>query len=126
MKIFRLHIWKKLFIIKVAQRGGERPVHGDIQGQTGPGSEQPDGAVDVPLHCKGIGQDSTEDSMILFCDFKWLFFQGHSRGDTQKDRGQNPYLPEISGTFAIDPRGNQDSFPRYFEEKTADSLILKY
>ena len=27
---------------------------GDIQGQAGPGSEQPDGAVGGPVHCRGV------------------------------------------------------------------------
>ena len=29
----------------------------DFEGQAGPGSEQPDGAVHVPFHCKGVGLD---------------------------------------------------------------------
>jgi len=28
-----------------------------IQGQTGQGSEQPDVAVGVPAHCRGVGLD---------------------------------------------------------------------
>ena len=28
-----------------------------IQGQAGPGSEQPDLAIDVPVHCRGVGLD---------------------------------------------------------------------
>ena len=38
---------------QVAQRGGG--VLGDIQGQAGWGSEQPDVAVDVPVHCREVG-----------------------------------------------------------------------
>jgi len=32
------------------------PVPGDVQGQAGQGSEQPDVAVCVPVHCRGVGQ----------------------------------------------------------------------
>jgi len=42
---------------QVAQGGGGCPVHADIQGQAGPGSEQPIGAVGVPVHCRGVGLD---------------------------------------------------------------------
>jgi len=42
---------------QIAQRGGGCPLLGDIQGQTGQGSEQPDLAVDVPVHCRGVGLD---------------------------------------------------------------------
>jgi len=38
-----------------AQRGGGYPVPGAIQGQARRGSEQPDLAVGVPVHCRGIG-----------------------------------------------------------------------
>jgi len=38
-----------------AQRGGGCPIPGDIQGQAGWSSEQPDVAVDVPVHCRGFG-----------------------------------------------------------------------
>jgi len=37
------------------QRGGGSPSLGDVQGQAGPGSEQPDLAVDVSVHCRGVG-----------------------------------------------------------------------
>ena len=37
----------------VAQRGGGNPIPEDTQGQAGPGSEQPDLAVGVPVHCRG-------------------------------------------------------------------------
>lgn len=33
------------------------PDIGDIQGQDGLGSEKPDLAVDVPVHCAGVGLD---------------------------------------------------------------------
>ena len=39
-------------LAQVAQRGGGCLVPGDIQGQAGWGSEQPDVAVDVPVHCR--------------------------------------------------------------------------
>jgi len=32
------------------------PVPGDIQGQVGQGSEQPDLAIDVPVHCRELDQ----------------------------------------------------------------------
>jgi len=35
----------------------EVPSLGDVQGQAGPGSEQPDVAVGVPVHCRGFGLD---------------------------------------------------------------------
>ena len=44
-------------LLLVAQRCGRRPILGDIQGQTGPGSEQLDLPVDVPVHCEGVGVD---------------------------------------------------------------------
>jgi len=40
---------------QVAQRGGRYSIPGNIQGQTGQGSEQPDLVVDVPAHCRGVG-----------------------------------------------------------------------
>ena len=39
---------------QVAQRGGRYLVPGDIQGEAGPGSEQPDLAVDVPVHWREL------------------------------------------------------------------------
>ncbi|CAM9606915.1 unnamed protein product, partial [Bubo scandiacus] len=33
-------------------RGGRCPIHGNIQGQAGWGSEQPDRVEDVPAHCR--------------------------------------------------------------------------
>ena len=36
------------------QGGGRYPVPGDIQGQAGWGPEQPDLAVDVSVHCRGV------------------------------------------------------------------------
>ena len=44
---------------QIIQRGGGCPIPGDIQGQAGPGSEQPDLAVDIPGHCWGVGLDDT-------------------------------------------------------------------
>jgi len=37
---------------QVAHRGGRCPIPGNIQGQVGLGSEQPD-LVDVPAYCRG-------------------------------------------------------------------------
>jgi len=39
---------------QVAQRGGGCPIPGDIQVQAGWGSEQPDLAIDVPVHFRGV------------------------------------------------------------------------
>jgi len=41
----------------VAQRGGRCPVLGNIQGQVGWGSEQPDLVVDVPAYYRAVGLD---------------------------------------------------------------------
>ena len=41
----------------VAQRGNGCLVPGDIQCQAKWGSEQPDLAVGVPFHCRGVGLD---------------------------------------------------------------------
>ena len=40
-----------------AQRSGGCPIPGGVQGQAEQGSEQPDLAVDVPVHCEGVGVD---------------------------------------------------------------------
>jgi len=42
---------------QVAQRSDGCPVSGDMQGQAGQGSEQPDLAVGVPVQCRGVGLD---------------------------------------------------------------------
>jgi len=42
---------------KVAQRGSGGPIPGNIQGQVGWGSEQPDLIEDIPAHCGGVGLD---------------------------------------------------------------------
>lgn len=59
-----MDIMKKFFNRKgglalelVAQKGGGSPVLGDVQGQDGSGSEQPDLAVNVPSCCKRVGLD---------------------------------------------------------------------
>jgi len=39
------------------RKGGGSSVPGDIQGQAEQGSEQPDIAVGVPVHCRGVGLD---------------------------------------------------------------------
>ena len=38
---------------RVAQRGGGCPIPGNVQGQVGRGSEQPDLVEDVPAHGRG-------------------------------------------------------------------------
>ena len=40
---------------QVAQRGGGFSILGDTQGQAGWGFEQPDVAIGVPVHCRGVG-----------------------------------------------------------------------
>ena len=42
-----------------AQRHDGCPVPEDIQGQAGGGSEQPGLAVEVPVHCRGVGLDGS-------------------------------------------------------------------
>ena len=42
---------------QVAQRDGRYPIPGNIQGQFGWSSEQPDLAEDVPAHYRGVGLD---------------------------------------------------------------------
>ena len=51
------HITFKEALEQVARRGGEHPILGNIQDQPRLGSEQPDQAVDVPVHCKGVRLD---------------------------------------------------------------------
>jgi len=41
----------------VAQRGSGGPIPGNIQGQVGQGSDQPDLVKDVPAHCMEVGLD---------------------------------------------------------------------
>ena len=42
-------------VTRVAQRGSGCPIPADTQGQAGWGSEQSDGAVGVPAHCREVG-----------------------------------------------------------------------
>ena len=44
-------------LAQVAQRGGRCPIPGNIPGQVGRGSEQPDLVEDVPAHCRAVGLD---------------------------------------------------------------------
>jgi len=39
---------------QIAQKGSRCPVPGNIQGQVGWGSEQPDLVEDVHAHCRGV------------------------------------------------------------------------
>ena len=43
---------------QVAQSGGRCPIPGNIPGQVGRGSEQPDLVEDVPAHGRGVGLDA--------------------------------------------------------------------
>jgi len=47
-------------VAQVAQRGGRCPIPGNIQGQIGCSSEQPDLVEDVPAHCRAGGLDGLE------------------------------------------------------------------
>ena len=49
---------------QVAQRGGKCPIPGNIQGEVGQSSEQPDLVVDVPAHCRGGGLDDLSRSPL--------------------------------------------------------------
>jgi len=42
---------------RVAKRGSGCPIPGNMKGQVGRGSEQPDLVKDVPAHCMGVGLD---------------------------------------------------------------------
>ena len=44
-------------LAQVAQRGGRCPTPGNLQGQIGRGSEQPDLVEEVPAHYSGVGLD---------------------------------------------------------------------
>ena len=44
-----------LSLEQVVQGAGRCSIPGDTQGQAGQGSEHPDVAVGVPVHCKGVG-----------------------------------------------------------------------
>jgi len=59
---FRLDIRKKFFTIRVVKQWNMLSrdavdVSGDIWGQAGRGSEHPNLAVGVPVHCRGVGLD---------------------------------------------------------------------
>jgi len=48
------HPYYKGTLEQVAHRSGGSCVSGDIQGEAGGGSEQPNLAVSVPVHCGGV------------------------------------------------------------------------
>ena len=61
---FRLDIKEEIFydeggeaLAQIAQRGGQCSIPGNIQGQVGQGSEQPDLVEGVPARCRGVGLD---------------------------------------------------------------------
>ena len=49
-----LHCERGETLAQVAQRGGRCPIPGNIPGQVGRGSEQPDRVEDVPAHGRGL------------------------------------------------------------------------
>ena len=49
--------WGGETVAQSAQRGGGYPIPGNIQGQVGHESEQPDLVEDVPAQCRGVGLD---------------------------------------------------------------------
>ena len=49
--------WMLKWLERVAQRGSGGPIPGNIQGQVGQGSEQPDVVSGVPARCGGAGLD---------------------------------------------------------------------
>ena len=49
-------------LAQVAQRESGGPIPGNVQGQLGRGSEQPDPVEDVPAHGRGGGLDGLERS----------------------------------------------------------------
>lgn len=48
---------------QVAQRHGGCTVPGDLQDHAGSDSGQPDLAVDVPIHCRGVCLDELYESL---------------------------------------------------------------
>jgi len=50
---------------QVSQRGDGYPVPGDIKGQVVQGSEQPDLAILVPVHCMRVGPDDLQGTFQL-------------------------------------------------------------
>jgi len=60
-----LNIWKTSFTVRAVRHWNRlirEVVHGpvpeDFHGKAGPGSEQPDVAEDVTVHCRGVGLDN--------------------------------------------------------------------
>lgn len=61
-------VTKKCFYKKgseaLEQRGGGSSVPRDIQGEVGPGPEQPDLAVGAPVQCRGVELDDLSGSFL--------------------------------------------------------------
>jgi len=76
------------------QAGGGCPVPGDIQGQTGWDSEQPDLSVAVPVHCRKL------DKMVCKGFFQLKQFYNsmiHAGGQLTTPRAS----PGLQETFAL-------------------------
>lgn len=70
---------------QVTQRGGRSLILGDIPGHVAQGSEFPDLAVGVPVHCSRVGLDDLKRCLpaqmilwffiypIMLCSWPWVF-----------------------------------------------------
>jgi len=71
-------------LARLAQRGGRCPIPGNIQGQVGWGSEQPDVVEDVPAHCSGVGLHNVSRSLptqTILSFYDYLF--SNTKNQTQ-------------------------------------------
>ncbi|KAK4816181.1 hypothetical protein QYF61_012471 [Mycteria americana] len=59
-------------LAQIAQRGGRRPIPGNIQGQVGWGSEQPDLVEGVPAHCWGAASAQEVGMGLTPTTLRWV------------------------------------------------------